>query len=132
MQKGKFTAYVYTSASQIPIRGALVAVSAANADGVREIKGVRVTDANGKIEPIELDTPDYADSLSPEEDGKNAQPFAVCDVRIDDANYESVIIENVQVFAQTTTVQNVEMIPLRENAAVQDDVQIFNVTAQNL
>lgn len=132
MQKGKITAYVYTSSSQIPIRDAVVTVSSFNADGGRDIKGVRVTDSNGKTSPIELDAPDYDDSRTPENNTTDPQPFSVCEVRVDSAAFESVIVENVQVFAQTTTVQNVEMIPLKENATTQDDVQIFNVTPQNL
>lgn len=132
MEKGKLLAYVYTSSSQIPVSGADVTVFKVNSDGNTDIIAARKTNENGRTSIIEIDAPDYSQSRAPE-NGENAlPPFAVCDIKVDHIGYESVLIENTQIFAETTTVQNVALIPLEENAGVQDRGQIFNVTPQNL
>ena len=46
--------------------------------------------------------------------------------------YEQIEAENLQVFADTTTFQNLEMIPLAEFPAAWDQTVIYNTPPQNL
>ena len=47
-------------------------------------------------------------------------------------NYEQVEAENLQVFADTTTLQNLELIPLAELPASWDQMVIYDTPPQNL
>jgi hypothetical protein len=46
--------------------------------------------------------------------------------------YEQIEVENLQVFAETTTDQNLEMIPLAELPQAWDQTMIFDTPPQNL
>lgn len=48
------------------------------------------------------------------------------------AGYEQTEAENLQVFAGTTTVQNLEMIPLSELPDAWDQTVVFDTPPQNL
>ena len=90
---------------------------------------MRTTDRNGLITPIEVPVPDRSDSLSP-----NAleKPFANVNLYARLRGYEQIEHENLQVFAGTTTDQNLEMIPLSELPTRWDQNVVFYTPPQNL
>ena len=90
---------------------------------------MRLTDRNGLITPIEIPVPDKSESLSPD---PGEQPFAVVNLYARLKGYEQVESENLQVFADTTTNQNLEMIPLAELPFQWDQSVIFDTPPQNL
>ena len=130
MENGTIIARVYTSEATIPIIGASVTVYSVNENNQREIVGVRTTDANGLTDAITVNTPNKAESENP--NNNQTAPFAICNIKVDHPRFESVLIKNVQIFSGVQTLQNVVMIPLRENSSVQENVQEFDVTPQNL
>ena len=90
---------------------------------------MRLTDRNGKIEPISLPVPDLQESQTPD----NTQaPFRGVTLHAQLRNYEQIRIDRLQVFANTVTTQNLEMIPLSEFPAVQDKSENFDTPPQNL
>ena len=90
---------------------------------------MRLTDRNGLITPIEIPVPDRAESLQPD---PAEQPFATVNLYARKQGYEQVEAENLQVFADTTTYQNLEMIPLAEMPDAWDQTVLFNTPPQNL
>lgn len=115
----------YASTAQFPLEN--VAITAAATDGTAI--AMRVTDRNGRIVPIEIPVPDKSESQAPDPSEK---PFANVNLYAHLSGYERVENENVQVFADTTTIWNLEMVPLAELPFAWDQTVVFNTPPQNL
>ena len=90
---------------------------------------MRLTDRNRQIRPIEIPVPDLAASLSPD---SGEIPFTRVNLYARLKGYEQIENENLQVFAGTTTNQNLEMIPLSELPGKWNQTAVFNTPPQNL
>ena len=90
---------------------------------------MRLTNESGRIDPVEITVPDLSESQSPD---PGQIPFAVVNLYAKLANFEQIEIENLQVFADTITDQNLEMIPLSELPETWNRTVIFRTPAQNL
>ncbi len=124
--KGYIQVHAYTSYAQIPLRD--VAVSVTDMSGAAI--ALRLTNRNGALDiPIEIDVPDLASSQTP---NTGIIPFAVVNLYARLNDYEAIEIENLQIFANTTTLQNLEMIPLSELPKSWNKLEIFNTPPQNL
>lgn len=130
-QKGTIKAVVYISQMTIPIENAKVYIYQEN-EGKTTLIATRQTDKNGETELVEIDTPDKSESLAPLENG-SPNPFASVNIFAEADGFRSVLIHDAQVFAENTTVQRVEMIPLAEPAIREGDrtIDVF-VTPQLL
>ena len=95
----------------------------------RTALGMRLTDESGRIDPIEVTVPDLSESQTPD---PSVTPFTTVNLYARLTNYEQIRIENLQVFADTTTNQNLEMIPLSELPGKWNQTEIFDTTRQNL
>ena len=115
----------YTSTAQFPLKD--VAISITAADGTALAMGL--TDRSGKIQSIAIPVPDRSESQSPD---PPERPYAVVNLYARKKGYEQVESENLQVFAQTTTLQNLEMIPLAELPQNWDQTVLFDTPPQNL
>ena len=115
----------YTSTAQFPLQDVAVTVTATDGTAI----AMRLTDRNGLITPIEIPTPDREDSLQPD---PAERPFATVNLYARKQGYEQVEAENLQIFAGTTTYQNLEMIPLSELPDTWDQTVIFDTPPQNL
>lgn len=115
----------YSSIAQFPLADVAITVTAQ--DGTAIAMGL--TDRNGRITPIEVPVPDRSESQSP---GSPELPFTSITLHARLKGYEQIRAENVQVFADTTTLQNLEMIPLSELPAAWDQSETFDTPAQNL
>ena len=91
---------------------------------------MRLTNRSGKLdEPIEIAVPDLSASQSP---NTGIIPFAVVNLYARLENFEQIEIENLQVFADTITEQELEMIPLSELPIQWTKTEFFDTPAQNL
>ena len=115
----------YTSYAQIPLQDVAVTITATDGTAI----AMRLTDRNGLITPIEIPVPDRAESQSPD---PPERPFATVNLYARKKGYEQVEAENLQIFAETTTYQNLEMIPLSELPGSWDQTIIYNTPPQNL
>ena len=122
---GYITLRAYTSTAQFPLQNVAVTVTAADGTAI----AMRLTDRNGQIQPIEVPVPDKSESLSPD---PAERPFAVVNLYARRKGYEQVESENLQVFADTTTNQNLEMIPLAELPEQWDQNVVYFTPPQNL
>ncbi len=123
--KGYITVHAYTSYAQIPLEDVAITVTAPDGTAI----AMRVTDENGQIAPIEVPVPDKSASLSPNPEEK---PFTSVNLYARKKGFEQIENEDLQVFADTTTDQNLEMIPLSELPGKWNQTAIFDTPAQNL
>lgn len=115
----------YSSTAQFPLKDVAITVTATDGTAI----AMRLTDRNGQITPIEIPVPDKSESQSPIPGEK---PFAAVNLYARLRGYEQVESENLQVFADTTTYQNLELIPLAELPLAWDQTVIYDTPPQNL
>ena len=91
---------------------------------------MRLTNRNGTLDtPVEITVPDLSASQTP---NTGIVPFASVNLYARLENFETIEIENLQVFAGTLTVQDLLMIPLSELPESWNRLEIFNTPPQNL
>ena len=122
---GYITVRAYTSTAQFPLQNVAITVTAEDGTAI----AMRLTDRNGLISPIEIPVPDKVESLAPD---PPELPFATVNLYARLKGYEQVEAENLQVFADTTTNQNLEMIPLAEFPQQWDQNVVYFTPPQNL
>lgn len=123
---GYIQVHAYTSFAQIPLSDTAIVIADASGSAI----AMRLTNRNGMLDaPIEIAVPDLATSQSPNID---IIPFSVVNLYARHENFEEIEIENLQIFANTTTMQNLEMIPLSELPGTWNKMEIFETPAQNL
>lgn len=115
----------YTSKARFPLKDVAISVTAADGTAI----AMRLTDRNGRIEPIAIPVPDRAESLTPD---TGEIPFARVNLYARLPNYIQIENEDLQVFAGTTTDQNLEMIPLSELPESWGEKELFVTPRQNL
>lgn len=91
---------------------------------------MRLTNRSGMLdEPVSITVPDLSASQDP---NTGVIPFAVVDLYARVENYEEIHVERLQVFADTVTNQNLELIPLSELPENWNQAETFYTPAQNL
>ncbi len=129
-EKGSLVVFVYTARMAIPIKNARVSILRANSN---ELLGFRVTNDEGLTDVYEETTPDTAISLTPQPtESEFVSPFSVVDLQIEHPMYQKILIEDVQIFSNLKSIQNVELIPLEEYSTTQTSSETFIITPQNL
>lgn len=121
---GYLQVHAYTSKAKIPLKD--VAVMITEEDGTAI--AMRLTDRSGQILPLTTPVPDRSESLAP----GNPAPFKTVRIYARLENYETIEAERVQLFADTLTVQNLEMIPLSELPDQYNVIERFDTPSQNL
>ena len=115
----------YESYARLPLKDVAVTVTAEDGTAI----ALRLTDRSGQIAPIEIPVPDLADSQAPD---PGERPYTAVNLYAHLRGYELIESENLQVFADTTTVQDLVMIPLAELPQQWDQTAIFLTPPQNL
>ena len=115
----------YTSKAQIPLSDVAITVTAPDKTAL----AMRLTNDNGRIEPVEITVPDLSESQTPD---PGEAPFVTVNLYARRTDFEQIEIEALQVFADTVTEQNLEMIPLSELPDTWSRTEIFRTPAQNL
>ena len=123
---GYIQVHAYTSYAQIPLKDVAISVTDATGNTI----ALRLTNRNGSLDtPIEIDVPALSSGQTP---NTGVTPFAVVNLYARLNDYEAIEIENLQVFANTTTDQNLEMIPLAEFPESFNKLEVFDTPPQNL
>lgn len=115
----------YSSYAQIPLKDVAVAVTATDGTAI----SMGLTDRSGKTRSVAVPVPDRNESQSP---GSEQPPFTTVTIHAKLGGYEQIRVENVQLFADTVTLQELEMIPLAEFPGSWEQSEIFNTPPQNL
>lgn len=122
---GYIQVHAYTSNARIPLQNVAVMITDPNGSAI----AMRSTDRSGLIEPISVTVPDRASGLTPD---TGIVPFRTVNIYARLENFEQIEAENVQIFADTVTYQNLEMIPLSELPDQWTKAEIFKTPPQNL
>lgn len=115
----------YTSNAQIPLQDVAITVTAADGTSI----AMRLTDRSGKIDPIPIPVPDAEASQTP---NTGEIPFTRVNLYARSNGYVQIENEDLQVFPDTITEQNLEMIPLSELPQSWGTREIFKTPSQNL
>lgn len=122
---GYIQVHAYTSYAQMPLQNVAVTITAEDGTAI----AMRITDRSGQIQPVAIPVPDRDASTSP---GTGERPFTAVNVYARLKGFEQIENERVQVFPDTTTMQNLEMIPLSELPGAWDKTEVFLTPPQNL
>ena len=91
---------------------------------------MRLTNRSGTLDaPVEIEVPDRSASQAP---NTGIIPYTDINLYARLENFETIEIENLQVFADILTVQDLAMIPLSELPNSFNQTEIFNTPPQNL
>lgn len=115
----------YTSRARIPLKDVAISVTALDGTAI----AMRLTDRSGRIVPIAIPVPDRDESLTP---NPGEIPFARVNLYARLDGFVQIENEDLQVFANTTTDQNLEMIPLSELPDSWGEKELFFTPVQNL
>jgi len=118
--------HAYASNARIPIQGAAITITGADGSAI----AMRLTNRSGTLDsPVEITVPDRSASQSP---GTGIIPFTNVNLYARADKFETIEVENLQVFAGPLSVQNLAMIPLSELPDSYNQTEIFNTPPQNL
>lgn len=115
----------YASVARYPLEEVAIAITGTDGTAL----ALRLTDRGGAVEPIPVPVPDKGESLTPD---PPEIPFTTVNLYAHLQGYEQIEAENLQVFADTVTIQNLEMIPLAEFPEAFDRREVFITPPQNL
>lgn len=116
----------YTSNARIPLQDVAVAILDPNGTTI----ALRLTNRSGQLDaPLAISVPDLADSQRPD---PGTTPYRLVKLYAKLENYEEIEASNIQVFPNTMTIQNLELIPLSELPDNYNQVEIFDTPSQNL
>ena len=122
---GYLQAHIYTSNAQLPLSNVAVVVTSPDGTAI----AMRITDRSGLIDPIEIPVPPLEESQEP---GSGERPYTQVNLIAELPGFERIEAENLQIFAGTTTYQNLEMIPLSSKPFGQNQTIHYITPPQNL
>ena len=115
----------YQSRAELPLQNVAVAITATDGTAI----ALLLTDRSGLAGPVEIPVPDIEAGRTPD---TGEIPFALVNIYARLKDFEQIENEDVQVFPDTTTIQNLELIPLSEMPGEFDKRELFITPAQNL
>ena len=116
----------YTSDAEIPLKDVAITVTDTSGSAI----AMRLTNRSGLLDdPIPIPVPPIAAGQTP---NTGIIPFSTVTLRAYIKNFEEITAEQVQLFPNTVTLQNLEMIPLAELPDKWNQSELFRTPAQNL
>ena len=124
--QGEIQVNAYTSNARIPLKDVAVAITDIGGAAI----AMRLTNRSGQFDqPVAIDVPDRSASLTPD---TGVIPFATVNLYARLEGYEEINIENLQVFADTVSEQDLELIPISELPEAWNKAETFLTRPQNL
>ena len=123
---GYIQVHAYVTNSRIPLKDVTVAITDLSGSAI----ALRLTNSSGIFDTaLPISVPDFSASQSPD---TGVVPYTAVNLYARYENFEEIFIKNLQIFADVTTDQNLELIPLSEFPESWNTSQTFNTPAQNL
>ena len=122
---GYIRMHAYTSFARLPLKDVAVTVTATDGTAI----AIRLTDRSGLTDPIEIPAPDTSAGTSPD---SGTVPYTAVNVYARLEGFEQVQNENVQIFPDVVTEQDIEMVPHSELPESWSKIQVFLTPTQNL
>ena len=114
----------FESYAQLPLKDVTITVTAGDGTAI----AMRLTDRSGVTDAIPIPVPDRSESQSP----GTQIPFATVTVHARLQGYQQIRIDGVQLFADVTTQQDLELIPISELPSQWGRTDDFQTPVQNL
>ena len=125
-ETGYIQVLAFISNAQIPLQDVAVAITDTSGSAI----ALKLTNRSGTFKrPVAISVPDLSASQSPD---TGITPYTTVNLYARYDNFEEIFIENLQVFADVITDQNLEMIPLSEFPESWNISESFNTSTQNL
>lgn len=115
----------FTSNARIPLKDVAISVTSEEGTSI----AMRLTDRSGRIDPIPVPVPDLEAGQSPD---TGETPFTRVNLYARLNGFTQIENEDLQVFPDTVTEQDLEMIPLSEFPSSWGNREIFKTPPQNL
>ena len=123
---GYLQVHTYISYAQIPVSDSAITITDKSGAAI----AMRLTNKSGLLdEPVEIPVPDLSASQSP---STGIIPYSVINLYARKTGFEEIIVNDVQIFANTITLQNLELIPLSELPQSWNKSERFETAKQNL
>lgn len=122
---GYIRMHAYTSFARLPLKDVAVTVTATDGTAI----ATKLTDRSGLTDPIEIPAPDTSAGTSPD---SGTVPYTAVNVYARLEGFEQVQNENVQIFPNVVTEQDIEMVPHSELPESWSKIQVFLTPTQNL
>lgn len=111
---------IFTADQALPVKYATVFVTNANTNESYNL----ITNENGDTDDLIVTAPDVSTTFDPYYSGT---PYSVFNAVIKAEGYTPVKINGIQVFANETAIQPVEMVPRPVNARFSDVADVYNI-----
>lgn len=123
---GYLQVHAFVSNARIPLRDVAVAITDTSGSAI----ALRLTNRSGTFDkPVAISVPDLSASQSPD---TGVIPYSTVNLYARYENFEEIFVENLQVFANVITDQELEMIPLSEFPESWNTSESFDTSTQNL
>ncbi len=122
---GYIQVHAYASRARLPLEDVAITITAEDGTAI----ALRLTDKNGKINPVPVPVPDISAGQTPD---TGQLPYTAVNLYARKKGFEQIESENIQVFPNIVTDQNLEMIPLSELPESWNKREIFLNPPQNL
>lgn len=122
---GLLVVRAYASDAQLPLKDVAIVITATDQTAI----AMRLTDRSGLTKAVEIPVPDLSESQEP---GVDEKPYTVVNLYAHLEGYEQVIADDIQIFAETTTIQNLEMVPLPDYGIKLDEFIYYDTPPQDL
>ena len=123
---GYLQVHAYASTAQIPLIDTAVTVTDKSGSAIF----MGLTNRSGLLNiPVSIPVPEISAGLSPD---TGIIPYSTVDLYAKHRDYEEVFVRNIQVFPETITLQNLELIPLAEFPQKWNRTERFDTPSQNL
>lgn len=123
---GSLQVGVYNISIAKPVSHANVLIFNYNQDGARNVIYEVQTDIDGQTEVLSLPAPPLEYSLSPD----MPKPFSEYDIEVTADGFESVLVNNVQIFPNQIAIAPVDMVPL--GVSESNEEEVINITPPTL
>ena len=123
---GYLQIHAYASNAQIPLQDTAITVTDKNGSAIF----MCLTNRSGLLDtPIAISVPSVTAGQTPD---TGIIPYSSVDLYAKHRQYEEIYVQNVQIFPDTVTLQNLEFIPLSEFPQKWNRTEQFDTPSQNL
>lgn len=115
----------FTGRAELPLENVAITVTASDGTAL----AMRITDRNGLASRVSVPVPERSAGIRPD---TGVRPYTPVNIYARLEGYEQTENENLQVFPDTVTRLNLELIPLSELPDSYDKLSIYDTPPQNL
>lgn len=123
-ETGNLRVAVFNTSVAIPIGNARVFILQNDEQGNQTTLAEVFTDVSGQTDLIQLPAPPFQYSLEPDQ----PRPYSEYNVYVESDGFEPALINGVQIFSQSTAIQEVYLLPIEES----EQEEIINIPPPTL